>query len=110
MVNLERCALGSVALLGRAGPGLINSVLTGSNLRVVLVLKAVHPTASVELSAQYLVCLAEAFQLGGQVTVLTLEAGCVALEGFFLSCELVIVVTSLGGGNSKSLDVTAANV
>ena len=93
-------SLRSVALLGRSRACLFNSVVTLFKLMVVFVLQTEHTAASVQLSAQDFVRLAEPLKLRSQVGVLALKDGSMSLEGLFLTEQVVVVVTTLGGCDS----------
>ena len=81
-----------------------------SKLVLVLGLEPVDSGSAVELCPEDLVGLAEAIELSGQIDVLSLEDGGVLLKGFFLSEEVAVGVSVLGGDHSEVLDVSSGAV
>lgn len=90
-----------------AGAGHVDSVVAASNFILVLGLQPVDASSAVELSSQYFIGLTETIEFAAKVGVLALQAICVLLKSFSLSCEVSAVSLILVCGDAKTLNFTS---
>jgi len=104
---ISRCrCFGCSSFRWGAGAGHVDSVVAASNFILVLGLQPVDASSAVELSSQYFIGLTETIEFAAKVGVLALQAICVLLKSFSLSCEVSAVSLILVCGDAKTLNFT----
>lgn len=102
--------LGRSTLCRRSRSGLVHAVIAMSKFILVLALKTIDTAATIKLSAEDFISLAEAVKLGGEVGVLTLQALSVPLKSFTLGDEVTVVTSVLSTLDTEALNVSTGTV